>query len=77
MPRASQTSALPHELETDREGIAWLTFDRAGSTTNTFSAEVTQPEGGGGCSCGNWLETSLVFAPREQMTAAQVTSEIR
>ncbi len=22
------------------------------------------PEGGGGCSCGGWMETSLVFAPR-------------
>jgi hypothetical protein len=38
---------------------------------------VLSPEGGGGCSCGNWLETSLVFAPREEMTTAQVTSEIR
>ncbi len=27
-------------LDVDGEGIAWLTFDRAGSTTNTFSAEV-------------------------------------
>lgn len=25
---------------------------------------VLSPEGGGGCSCGNWLETSLAFAPR-------------
>jgi len=25
---------------------------------------VLSPEGGGGCSCGNWLETSLGFAPR-------------
>ncbi len=24
---------------------------------------VLSPEGGGGCSCGNWLETSLAFAP--------------
>jgi 3-hydroxyacyl-CoA dehydrogenase/enoyl-CoA hydratase/3-hydroxybutyryl-CoA epimerase len=29
-------------LETDRDGIVWLTFDRAGSSTNTFSAEVMQ-----------------------------------
>jgi hypothetical protein len=27
---------------------------------------VLSPEGGGGCSCGNWLETSLAFAPRSQ-----------
>ena len=24
---------------------------------------VLSPEGGGGCSCGNWLETSMVMAP--------------
>jgi len=29
-------------LETDRDGIVWLTFDRAGRSTNTFSAEVMQ-----------------------------------
>jgi 3-hydroxyacyl-CoA dehydrogenase/enoyl-CoA hydratase/3-hydroxybutyryl-CoA epimerase len=29
-------------LETDRDGIVWLTFDRAGSSTNTLSAEVMQ-----------------------------------
>jgi outer membrane protein assembly factor BamB len=31
---------------------------------------VLSPEAGGGCSCGNWLETSLAFAPRERTTAA-------
>ncbi|MCT4586943.1 MAG: PQQ-binding-like beta-propeller repeat protein [Carboxylicivirga sp.] len=25
---------------------------------------VLSPEGGGGCSCGNWLETSMVLAPK-------------
>lgn len=25
---------------------------------------VLSPEGGGGCSCGNWIETSIGFAPR-------------
>lgn len=25
---------------------------------------VLSPEGGGGCSCGNWLETSIGFAPK-------------
>lgn len=25
---------------------------------------LLSPEGGGGCSCGNWLETSMAFAPR-------------
>jgi len=24
---------------------------------------ILSPEGGGGCSCGNWLETSLAFSP--------------
>lgn len=28
------------KLDTDREGIAWLTFDKAGSSTNTLSGEV-------------------------------------
>jgi len=27
-------------IDTDRDGIVWLTFDRADATTNTFSAEV-------------------------------------
>ncbi len=25
---------------------------------------LLSPEAGGGCSCGNWMETSIVFAPR-------------
>ena len=25
---------------------------------------VLVPEGGAGCSCGNWIETSLGFVPR-------------
>ena len=25
---------------------------------------LLSPEGGGGCSCGSWLETSIVFAPK-------------
>ena len=24
---------------------------------------LLSPEGGGGCSCGSWLETSIVFKP--------------
>jgi len=37
---------------------------------STIAADgmVLLPEGGGGCSCGNWLETSLAFAPIEQPT---------
>ena len=26
---------------------------------------LLSPEGGGGCSCGSWMETSIVFAPRK------------
>ena len=36
----------------------WLSIIPAGGM-------LLAPEGGGGCSCGNWLETSLGFAPRE------------
>ncbi|MBN2128013.1 MAG: methyltransferase domain-containing protein, partial [Sedimentisphaerales bacterium] len=38
---------------------------------STIAAEgmVLLPEGGGGCSCGNWLETSLAFAPVERPTS--------
>ena len=27
---------------------------------------LLSPEGGGGCSCGSWMETSIVFAPKHQ-----------
>jgi outer membrane protein assembly factor BamB len=27
---------------------------------------VLSPEAGGGCSCGNWLETSMVFSPKSR-----------
>lgn len=30
---------------------------------------VLSPEGGGGCSCGNWLETSIGFAPGRNAAA--------
>ncbi len=33
-------------------------------STIAGSGMVLSPEGGGGCSCGNWLETSLGFAPK-------------
>lgn len=36
----------------------WLSFIPAGGM-------VLAPEGGGGCSCGNWLEASVGFAPRQ------------
>jgi len=37
----------------------WLSVIPAGGM-------ILAPEGGGGCSCGNWLETSLVFAPKNR-----------
>jgi hypothetical protein len=27
---------------------------------------VLSPEGGGGCSCGNWMETSLALVPKDK-----------
>lgn len=32
---------------------------------------VLVPEGGGGCSCGGWMETSLVLAPRSLVTSKE------
>jgi len=32
-------------------------------TTIPAAGMVLSPEAGGGCSCGNWMETSLAFAP--------------
>ena len=32
---------------------------------------VLAPEGGGGCSCGNWLETSIGFIPKATVTLRQ------
>jgi len=32
-------------------------------STVAANGMVLSPEGGGGCSCGNWLETSIGFAP--------------
>ena len=36
----------------------WLSFVAAGGMLQV-------PEGGAGCSCGNWMETSLAFIPRK------------
>jgi len=36
----SMSDTRNFRIDTDRDGIVWLTFDRAESTTNTFSAEV-------------------------------------
>ncbi|MCP4644820.1 MAG: PQQ-binding-like beta-propeller repeat protein [bacterium] len=33
-------------------------------TTVAGGGMILSPEGGGGCSCGGWMETSLAFAPR-------------
>jgi outer membrane protein assembly factor BamB len=38
-------------------------------STVAANGMVLSPEGGGGCSCGNWLETSLGFAPSPEAVA--------
>ena len=50
----------------DREAVtSWYNL-RPSCWLSTVPANgmVLSPEGGGGCSCGNWLETSIGFAPR-------------
>ncbi|HYD55373.1 MAG TPA: 3-hydroxyacyl-CoA dehydrogenase NAD-binding domain-containing protein [Burkholderiales bacterium] len=43
MERAPTKSLLKHWLwEIDRHGLAWLTFDKQGESTNTFSREAMQ-----------------------------------
>jgi len=41
---------------------------RPGCWLSTIPANglVIAPEAGGGCSCGNWLETSIVFSPKSK-----------
>jgi outer membrane protein assembly factor BamB len=38
-------------------------------STIPASGLLLSPEGGGGCSCGSWMETSIVFAPVATRTA--------
>ena len=40
---------------------------RPGCWLSTIAAggAVLSPEGGGGCSCGNWMETSLAFVSKD------------
>ena len=46
MDRAQTDSMLTHwRWEKDREGLAWLTFDKQGESTNTFSREALQQLG--------------------------------
>ncbi|MDA1117337.1 MAG: 3-hydroxyacyl-CoA dehydrogenase NAD-binding domain-containing protein [Proteobacteria bacterium] len=46
MDRAHTDSLLKHwRWEQDREGLAWLTFDKQGESTNTFSSEALQELG--------------------------------
>jgi len=46
---------------------------------STIAADgmIILPEGGGGCSCGNWLETSLAFSPATQRSAARTPASNR
>ena len=34
---------------------------------------IMAPEGGGGCSCGGWMETSLGFIPKALLSVVEVT----
>ncbi len=46
MDRAHTDSLLKHwRWEQDRQGLAWLTFDKQGESTNTFSREALQELG--------------------------------
>ncbi len=36
---------------------------------------LLSPEGGGGCSCGKWLETSVGFIPKASLKQSQIRSE--
>ena len=51
----------------DRETAKTSSWDRLrpGCWLSTIPASgmVLSPEGGGGCSCGKWMETSIAFAP--------------
>lgn len=51
--RTSGNATRWHRLRPD----CWLSSIPAGGL-------LLSPEGGGGCSCGSWIETSLGFAPR-------------
>src|SRR5438105_3761275 len=43
MERADTKAMLKHwRWETDRQGLAWLTFDKQGESTNTFSREALE-----------------------------------
>jgi len=51
-PRAHEGTSW-HRLRPD----CWLSAIPAGGM-------ILAPEGGGGCSCGGWIETSIAFAPK-------------
>jgi len=59
---------------TEERVTSWYNL-RPSCWLSTVAGEgmVLSPEGGGGCSCGNWLETSLVFAPAEPTGQVRVT----
>ena len=54
------------------EVTSWYNL-RPSCWLSTIAGEgmILSPEGGGGCSCGNWLETSLAFAPKPQPTVGR------
>ena len=40
--KKTQAPTRDWSIERDAEGIAWLTFDKAGASTNTLSAEALE-----------------------------------
>ncbi|UCD51501.1 MAG: PQQ-binding-like beta-propeller repeat protein [Phycisphaerales bacterium] len=58
------------------EVTSWYNL-RPSCWLSTIAGEgmVLSPEGGGGCSCGNWLETSLAFAPKPPPAFGLQTSD--
>jgi len=46
---------------------------------STIPAEgmILSPEAGGGCSCGNWLETSMVFAPISRAPLSLIFKDVQ
>ncbi len=40
MTSETMSSLLHWSVERDADGLAWLTFDKQGATTNTLSADV-------------------------------------
>ncbi|MGK0185811.1 MAG: outer membrane protein assembly factor BamB [Verrucomicrobiales bacterium] len=69
--RGSERQVSMWDLKTEKVS-AWDRL-RPSCWLSVIAAEgmVLVPEGGGGCSCGGWMETSLVLAPRSLVTGKE------